>query len=272
MSDARARTSRAPAGVDAGAAVDRLGRIGLVAKGVLYAVVALLALQLALGIGGEATGQEGAIERIAGQPFGTVLLVLLAIGIAGYVVWRFAQASFPAPGVKTAKRVVFAVRGALYLVLLGFTIDVIAGSSGGGGGQTTGGLLGLPGGRVLVGLLGLVILGVGALQGYKAFRKTFLEDLDTARMSPAERTWAERLGVLAFAARMVVFLLLGFFVLRAAIRFDPNQPVGLDAALAELAAGPAGPIGLGIVAVGLLAYAALCIGVLARFGRMRTMD
>jgi hypothetical protein len=269
-----ARSSATPSAVpaDAGAWVDRLGRAGLVAKGALYAVVALLALQLALGMGGEATNQEGAIQRIAQQPFGTLLLVLIAIGIAGYVVWRFAQAGFHAPGVSTGKRVVFAVRGALYLVLLGFTIQTIAGSGGGGGQQTTGGLLGLPGGQLLVGLLGLVILGVGAYQGYKAFKKTFLEDLETTRMSPAERTWAERLGVLGFAARCVVFLLLGFFVLRAAIAFDPSQPVGLDAALGALAAGPSGAVWLGLVAVGLLAYAVLCVAVLARFGRMRSMD
>jgi hypothetical protein len=70
----------------------------------------------------------------------------------------------------------------------------------------------------------------------------------------------------------VVFLLLGFFVLRAAVTFDPSQPVGLDAALGALAAGPSGALWLGLVAVGLLAYAVLCVAVLARFGRMRSMD
>lgn len=276
MADARASARRAASGVSAGRTVDRLGRLGLVAKGVLYGVIAVLALQVAFGVGGDTVSQEGAIQAIARQPFGTLLLVVLALGLAGYALWRFAQAWYDT-GTQTGtrgriQRVSFAVRGVIYTLLAVFTIRLLAGSGGGGGGQDTGGLLGLPGGRLLVGLLGLIVLGVGAYQGYKAVTREFLHDLDTASMSSTERRLSERLGVLGLAARMVVYGLLGFFLVRAAVQFDPNQPVGLDAALAQLAAGPGGRVALGIVAAGLLAYGVFCIAVLARFGRLRSMD
>ncbi len=266
---------RARSQPDRGVLVDRLGRLGLIAKGVLYVVVAVLALQAATGSGGQTTGQEGAIQTIARQPLGTVLLVLLAMGLLGYAVWRFAQAAFDTgreSGTKgTVERVSFALRGAFYVTLFLFTVRVLTGG-GGGGGQDAGGLLGLPLGRWLVGLAGLVAIGVGLYQGYKAARRDFLKHLDTARMSASQRRWAERLGILGLAARMVVFVLIGWFLVRAAVQFDPAQPVGLDAALGELATGPGGVWALGIVAAGLLAYGVFCIAVLARFGRLRSMD
>jgi hypothetical protein len=268
---------RAAAQVDRGEVVDRLGRLGLIAKGVLYVVVAVLALQAAIGSGGETTGQEGAIQAIARQPFGTVLLVLLALGLLGYAVWRFAQAWFDTgqqDGTKgTVERVAYALRGVFYVTLFLFTVRLLTGSGGsGGGGGNTGGLMGLPLGRWLVGLAGLVTIGVGLYQGYKAVRRDFLEHLRTAQVTASQRRWAERLGILGLAARMVVFVLIGWFLVRAAVQFDPAQPVGLDAALGELATGPGGVWALGIVAAGLLAYGVFCIAVLARFGRLRSMD
>jgi len=261
---------------DRGDVVDRLGRLGLIAKGVLYTVVAVLALQAATGAGGATTGQEGAIQAIARQPFGTVLLALLALGLLGYAVWRFAQAWFDTGeqgGTKgTVERVAFALRGVFYVTLFLFTVRLLTGGGGGGGDQQAGGLMGLPLGRWLVGIAGLVTIGVGLYQGYKAVRRDFLRHLHTARMSASQRRWSERLGILGLAARMVVFVLIGWFLVRAAVQFDPAQPIGLDAALGELAAGPGGVWALGIVAAGLLAYGVFCIAVLARFGRLRSMD
>ena len=67
--------------------VERLGRAGLVAKGVLYAVIAILAVKVALGGREESPDKQGALDAIAQQPFGRGLLILLAIGLAGYAVW-----------------------------------------------------------------------------------------------------------------------------------------------------------------------------------------
>src|SRR6188472_2169462 len=74
-------------------AVGWLGRAGLVARGVVYAVVGVLAVKLALGDGGKTTNQQGALKTIAQQPFGKALLVLMAIGLAGYAIWRLVRAA-----------------------------------------------------------------------------------------------------------------------------------------------------------------------------------
>src|SRR3954449_5223713 len=74
-------------------AVGWLGRAGLVARGVVYAVVGILALKLALGDGGKATSQQGALKAVAQQPFGKFLLVALAIGLGGYALWRLTRAA-----------------------------------------------------------------------------------------------------------------------------------------------------------------------------------
>lgn len=255
--------------------VERLGRAGLLAKGVLYVTIAVLALQVALGSGGQTVGQQGALRTLAGQPFGTLLLVLLTIGLAGYAVWRLAQGFLDETagedGAKAlALRASYFARGVFYAGLAVLTLRLLAGSGGGAGGdgQTAGRLLGLPFGRALVILAGIVAIAVGLYQGYTGLRKKFREDLRTAQMTAAEDRWVTRLGMLGHAARAVVFTLIGVFLLRAAVQFDPNQPVGLDAALGRLAQTSQGPWLLGVVAAGLLAYGVFAFA-LARYGRIR---
>jgi len=262
--------------------VERLGRAGLAAKGVLYLTIAVLALQLAVGGGGEGdtVGQQGALRALADQPFGTVVLALLAIGLAGYALWRLSQAWLD-PGSEeglkaVAQRLSYAVRGVFYGGLCVLAVRLL--TSGGGGGEggsgeqeATARLLGLPFGRALVVLLGLIIVGVGLYQGYRGITKDFVKDLKTAEMPPARRRGIIRLGVVGLCARAVVFTLIGVFLVRAALAYDPNAAVGLDGALAALAGTAAGPALLGVVAAGLLAYGAFCLAQ-ARYGRIHQME
>lgn len=257
--------------------VERLGRAGLVAKGVIYTIVAILALQVALGRGGQTTGQQGALAALAAQPFGRTLLALMALGLAAYALWRLAQFVLDPQGGDDAKakalRVSYLLRALFYAALCVTAVRLLIGSGGGGDGtqQAASGLLGLPGGRFAVALIGLVIAAVGLYQGRKGLTREFVEDLRTDAMSAAERRWVTRLGVLGYLARAAVFALIGFFFVQAALRRDPGEAGGLDAALAELAAAPAGPWLLALVAAGLLAYGVFCFA-LARYGRIRGMD
>jgi uncharacterized protein DUF1206 len=263
--------------------VERLGRAGLIAKGVLYATIAILALQVAFpgGSGGETTGKEGAIHMLAEQPFGTAVLVVLAIGLAGYAVWRLTQAVLGTGETDERKelalRLAAGARGLIYIALCVLTVRLLTGSAGrgadGGGAEQelTARLLGLPFGVALVVLAGLVLLAVAAHEGYQGATRGFLQHLQTAQMSPGEREWVTRLGIAGLWARAVVFTLMGFFLIRAALEFDPEEAVGLDGALQTLAASGAGPWLLGIVAAGLLAYAAFCFA-LARYARIRRLD
>jgi hypothetical protein len=248
-------------------------RAGLAARGTVYLIIGFLAIKLAFGDGGKTTDQQGALATIAKQPLGTVLLLLLAVGLAGYASWRLARAAIGQgrEGDDDLKsRIDGLISGVAYFGLCFTAIKIVAGAGGGGGNnpdKTTGGVLGWPGGPWIVGIVGVIIIAVGLEQGYKGITRKFMEKADTGRMSePVEKAYAA-FGVFGHLARMVVFAMIGWFVLKAAIDFDPDKAVALDGALSKLANAPHGPLLLGIVAVGLLGFAGYSI-VEARYRRI----
>ena len=167
--------------------VERLGRAGLVAKAVLYAVIGLLAIQVALGGREESPDKGGALRTIAEQPFGKGLLVLLAAGLAGYALWRLAQGILDrdseGEGPKgLAKRAGAVARAGWYGVICGLTVSVLVGSSNGGKGneqQTTAGVFERPFGRYLVYAAGLAFVGAAAFNGWRAVTCNFNKKLKT---------------------------------------------------------------------------------------------
>ncbi len=239
-----------------------LARAGLAARGVIYLVVGVLALKLALGAGGKAADQQGALKTIALQPFGKVLVVLMVVGLAGYAIWRLTGAALGHGKEESydAKERISALLGGLTYAVLCFTaVKLLAGSGGGGGGgedKATGGVLGWPGGTWIVGIAGLVIIGVGIDQAIKGVKRKFCEDAKLGEMSDTARRTYEVVGLYGHLARGVVFALIGTFLVKAALDYDPDKAVALDGALAKLAHAPAGPVLLGIVAVGLIGFAA----------------
>ena len=112
---------------------------------------------------------------------------------------------------------------------------------------------------MLVLLAGLVLIGVGLYQGYRALTQDFLKDSKTEEMRPEVRRWIARIGTVGHLARMVVFGLIGIFLAKAALEFRAKEAVGLDGALAKLAHQTYGHLLLGIVAVGLIAFATYSI-------------
>jgi uncharacterized protein DUF1206 len=241
-----------------------LARAGLAARGVIYAVIGLLAIKLALGDGGKTANQNGALHTIAKQPFGKVLLILMAVGLAGYAIWRLVRAAIghgPEATDDTKERIDGAFSGIGYAALCVTAVSILMGSGGGSGSpdKATGGVLDWPAGQVLVVIAGLIVIGVGLEQGYKGIKRKFLEKSKTEAMSESvERTFTA-LGVLGHLARMVVFVLIGYFFIRAAIDYDPHKAVSLDGALATLGQASYGPILLGAVAAGLIAFAGYSI-------------
>src|SRR4051812_10602843 len=145
-----------------------LARAGLFARGAVFAVIGVLAIKLALGDGGKTTDQQGALATVARQPFGKVLLVALALGLAGYALWRLVRAAL-GHGVETGdddakERISGVISGVTYGALCITAIKILAGSGGSGGSgpdKATAGVLGWPAGPWLVGLAGLVLFGVG---------------------------------------------------------------------------------------------------------------
>jgi hypothetical protein len=245
--------------------VERLARFGLAARGVVYAVVGLLAVQTAFFGRGTTTDTRGAIQKIAEQS--RPLLALVAVGFVGYALWRFAQA-FLDPEHKgqdvkgLAKRGAMLGSGIIYSGLAWAAFRILtghgAGGSGLGGGneKITASVLDKPFGRWLVALAGLAVIAGGFQQLYRAWKRKFEEKLDLGQMDATERRLALRTGQLGLAARGVVFFLTGSFLVRAAWKYDASQAHGLRGALDTLAAQPHGAWLLGAVALGLVAYGA----------------
>ena len=245
--------------------VARAARLGFVAKGLLYAIVGLLAIQIPLGLGGETTDRQGALRTVAAQPFGEVLLIALAFGLAGYAVWRFVQGFLDRDREGSepkglAKRLGSVGKGILSGSLCVLTVSIIVGSGSGGSNEKeeVARVLDLPAGRFLVGAVGLGFLGAGLFNGYRALTQKFRKDLKEHQMDADARPWLTMVGVVGHAARGVVFALIGFFLLRAAWQYDAKEAIGLDGALRKLAEQPYGAWLLGLVAGGLLAYGLFC--------------
>jgi hypothetical protein len=241
-----------------------LARAGLAARGVIYAVIGVLAIKLALGDGGKTTNQNGALQTIAKQPFGKALLIVVAVGLAGYATWRLLRAAIghgPESSDDTKERVAGVVSGIAYGAVCVTAVSILIGSGGGSGSpdKATGGVLDWPAGRVLVVIAGLIVIGVGLEQGYKGIKRKFLEKSKTEEMSQSVESAFTGLGVFGHLARMVVFTLIGYFFIRAAIDYNPDKAASLDGALAALGQAPYGPVLLGVVAAGLIGFAAYSI-------------
>jgi hypothetical protein len=237
-----------------------LARAGLVARGVVYGIIGILALKLALGDGGKATDQEGALQTIAHQSFGELLLVLVAIGLGGYALWRLVRAAVGHGAEQrdsTFDRISALDSGIAYGILCIAAIGILTSSSGGSGStkQTTSGVLDWPAGPVLVGIAGAILIGVALYQAYKGLARKFLEDAKTGEMSEGVEKGYTALGVFGHVARGVVFALVGYGLLKAALDYNPKEAVGLDGALRELAHAAYGPFLLGVVAAGLAGFA-----------------
>ncbi len=240
---------------------DWLARAGLASRGVVYGVIGILALKLAVGDGGKATNQQGALKTIAQGAFGKTLLVLLAIGLAGYASWRLARAALGHGQQQQdsgSDRVAALASAIAYAILCVTAVKIVIGSGTGSGTpkEATGGVLDWTGGPLLVGIAGAVMIGVASYQAFKGIKKKFLDDSRTEQMSHTVRTAFTALGTFGHVARAVIFALIGYGLIRAALDYDAQKAVGLDGALREVADASYGPWLLGVVALGLIGFAA----------------
>jgi uncharacterized protein DUF1206 len=247
--------------------VERSGRFGLATKGFSYMLVAVIALKVAVGGGGQTEDRQGALKTLADEPFGWALLAMVALGFAAYALWRVVGAIFDrggegddAKGIGT--RLADFGKGVLYGGLAVATTAVLVGASGGGAkeeDQATAVVLDWPGGQWIVGAVGLAVVDAGVYNAYRALSGSFRKELRTGLMGDAEEGWYTALGVAGHLARAVVFVLIGIFLARAAWQYDPAEAIGLDEALQKLAGEAYGPFLLGAAAFGLAAYGLFCI-------------
>lgn len=239
--------------------------VGWAAKGVVYLALAFLVLQMAFGSASQQATTTGALQYIASQAAGQITIILLGIGLLAFAVGRILEVTTLAgPGIEAKDKAVAAVLALLYTSLaitafgiVGFAGTSSSGGSGGGSSQQQGSafLLGLPGGRYIVGAVGVGIIAFGLYEIYKGVQQAFLPTLRTGEMSAGMRTAVTRIGTAAYATKGAVLALVGYFFVMSAVTYDPNEAKGLDAALGEIAQQSWGRVVLALVALGLLAYA-----------------
>lgn len=241
--------------------LEKLARLGYASRGVIYLIIGGLALMAAFGQGGQTTGTRGAVLQVLDFPGGWALVLLIALGLVGYSVWRFCQAAFDADGHgKDAKA--WAIRAGLFAssvthLLLAIWAGKLAfgqasgGSSGGSKETLVATLMSQPFGQWLVGALGLILIGVGLAQFAKGhqekFEKYFTWDYDKRRNLAAFCKFG-------LYARGVIFAIVGGFIVYAAITTNPSNAGGLREALQWLQSQAFGPWLLGLVAAGLLCF------------------
>ena len=251
--------------------VERLARFGYASKGVVYGIVGLLAVQAAFGTGGRTTDTKGALQTLVEQPFGKFLLALVAIGLIGYVLWRFVQGIKNPENKGLAQRVGYVINGLLYGSLAVSAVQLLLGSGGGSNSNSTqdwtARLLSQPFGQWLVGTVGALIIGLGFYQFYQAYSAKFRRELNLTELSNKERKWVMGICRFGLVARGIVFCIIGWFLIQAATQYNAQAAGGLDEALQTLAQQPYGPWLLGFVAFGLIAYGIYMV-VKARYSQL----
>lgn len=242
---------------------ETLGRVGLVGRGAMYSVIGMLAIQLALGNPGEEASNSGAIEWIAEQPLGKFLLIALTVSLFSLAAWRLLDAAVgdPVEGSEASDRAEFAIKGVFYLALaIGALSATMANWNGGGGGSSSGSesgnqqatatVLEWPGGQWIVTAVGLGIIGYAIYM----FKRHTVDEEFLQRLSVGRDGWVEKLGRFGYAARSVIFLVIGYFLVQAGLTHESGQSKGLSGALQEISGKGWGQWLLLAVAVGLLAF------------------
>lgn len=247
--------------------IEWLARLGYAAKGLVYVIVGVLSALSAFHAGGHTTNTKGAVNTLNQQPYGQVLLIIVALGLIGYVVWRFTQA-FKDPEHRghgfggILKRIGLFVSGLIYGSLAVYTISLLMGSGGGGGGQSkdsmTARLMSHQGGVWVVAAIGGVIIIVAIMQFMRAYQCKFEKQWAVAQMGRTQHIWARRIARWGLSARGVVFLIMGGFLVLAAVQTNPQKATGLGGALNTLAQQSYGQILLAVVALGLVCYGIYC--------------
>lgn len=227
-------------------------RLGYVVVGLIHLIIAWIAIKLAWGIGGGSKDADtsGALSTLSSSGTGPVLLWISVVGFLLLAVWQVTEAAVAYS--ETSDRLKAGAKGVMYLFFAWTTFQVTQGGGGSSEKQTedfTAGLMGSPFGRLLVGVLGLVVLGIAAYHVHKGWKKKFLEDL---REHPGD--WAVTAGRVGYVAKGVALVVVGFFFLVAAVQADPDKAQGLDGALKTVKDQPFGPFLLTLVAIGIAAY------------------
>ncbi len=255
--------------------LEKFARFGYIAKGVVYCIVGILAASAAFTAGGQTTGKSGAVEEILQQPFGQILLFLVAVGLLGYVAFRGTQAMMGNLGnnddkKEMAKRIGYVASAISYLALSVYSFYLIFSNSGGGGGGSSkksliATVLDWPAGSFIIGIIAIGILIKGVYQFYKGATEKFKEDIRTG--GSKIRDMYEKVGKAGYISRGIVICILGYFMMKAALESNANSAKGTGGVF-DFLQSTGGPWLMGLIALGIIAYG-IFMFVKARYGKLK---
>ncbi len=243
--------------------MEGLTRLGYGVRGLIYVVIGLLALQLVIGQGGTLASPQKAIGAIGNQPAGRILLWVILIGLISYALWGVVRAVFDplhkGHDLKGAMmRVGFLVSALGYSILIPTTYGYITGSPNSASGSQSHSfistIMAMPWGRWVIGIIGIGVIAVGIYHIYQGIKENFDRQFQVYALTRDEAKLATNVARFGTVSRGVVFAIIGVLISLAAYQANPNQPVGMDAALAFLLKLPYGIWLLGIIAIGLIAF------------------
>lgn len=257
--------------------IENAARAGYMAKGAVYVLIGGFTAAAAFGVGGgQKAGKRTIFKIIDGIPGGDIILGILALGLIGYVVWRFVQAirDTENAGHDTKgmiKRIGYAISGVMYGFLAYYAIRLIvnSGGSGSGGRETlVAKLLSQPFGQWLVGIVALAFIIKGFRQIYKAYTGSFKKKVQQSSISADKKRLFTKWGRAGYYSRGVILLIVGYMFIKAAIQANPSQAGGTQEAFGFLQSTSYGPWLMGLIAIGLIGYGIFTF-IKARY---RTMD
>jgi len=257
------------------ASLELLARVGLIAYAVVHLLVGWLAVRIAWGASAsKSADSSGALKTLAVQPFGKILLWLVAVGLVALALWQASEAIWGyrnRDGARRVRKQVTSGAKAVIYAALGVSAASVALGSGSSSSQSqqkaTSGVLAWPAGQVIVVVAGLIIIGVGVAGVVKGVTKSFSEEIDISSMSPVARKGVARLGQVGYIAKGVALAVVGGLLSYAALTFDRQKAQGLDGALQTILAQPFGRFLLTAVALGFVAFGLFAI-LQSRYRRM----
>ena len=243
--------------------LEPLARLGYSSKALIYAIVGGLAVAAATNQGGRVTDTSGALRVILTQPFGTLILVVLGVGLCGYACWRVLDAISDPDRHGTAfsglvTRIGNVIRGGIYGALGIEAFKLVRGLRGSSGREAelwTARIMDLPLGVWLVAIAGAIVVIYGVSEVVGAVKSHLDRSLDLSVLPPRLRPLVTKISRFGVGARGVIISVLGVFLVRAAIQHDPSEAHGTRESVIEIANAVQGRWLLAAIGAGLIAYA-----------------
>ena len=239
-------------------------RAGLVAYGVVHLLVGWLALQLAFGESEGKASNKGAMQELAQQPFGEVLVWAIAVGMFLLVIWRGLEVAVghqdKDEGADRWKaRAVSAMKAAIYAAVGISALNVVIGAKSSQGGSTwTKTVMEWPAGQWIVAAVGLAVIGYGANHVRKGFTDDYAKHLDAEGRSGQTGKAYLMFGKVGYIGKGIAIAIVGGLILYGGLTHDAKKSGSLDQALHKLLTYPFGQVMLVVVAAGIICYGLFC--------------